>query len=275
MDLMAVAILTLLLQPLVYIPTADPIRAALGILLVLFSPGYVLVSALYPRREQFLGVERIALAVGLSIALVPLMGLALNFAPWNIGLTPIIVSLSLWILVLAPVAWRRRLAIAADERFDVPWAVVNAWLRKPRRHTDVVSGLVITLAVLAIVGAFAWKIQQPTPGEPFTEFYVLGSHRMIGDYPTNLRVGDAQSYNVGLVNHEDRAVYYKVLAFLNEQLAGDIGPLFLEDGETWDGTIAVVPKKAGALQKLELRLLRDSGDGVYHTVHLFVDVFPR
>ena len=108
MDLIAVVILTLFLQPLVYGVPFEPVRVALGLMLVLFSPGYVLVSALYPRREQLTGVERVALGLGLSLALVPLLGLALNFSPWGIRLTPIVVTLSLWTLVFAAVALRQR-----------------------------------------------------------------------------------------------------------------------------------------------------------------------
>ena len=274
MDLLVIAVLTLLLQPLIYIGPTEPVRIALGLLLVLFSPGYVLAAALYPRREQLKGVERIALALGLSLALVPLLGLALNFTPWGIRFTPILVTLSLWTLVLAAVAWHQRLRIAAPERFDVSWTPVVAWLRRPRRPVDLALGLILTLAALAIVGAMSWKIQQPTPGESFTEFYVLGAERMLQDYPTNLRVGEAQNYNVGIVNHEKETVTYAIRAFLSGTRTGYVGPLTMDDGEGWDGKISVTPTPAGAWQKLELQLFREPGKEVYSSVHLFVDVYP-
>lgn len=76
----------------------------LAILLVLFTPGYVLVSIRYPSRGNLVGVERIALAVRLSLALVPLLGLALNFAPGGIHLTSMMITLTSWTLVLSAVA---------------------------------------------------------------------------------------------------------------------------------------------------------------------------
>jgi hypothetical protein len=84
MDLLAIVVVTLLIELLIYSVPLEPVRVALGVLFVLFFPGYVLVSALYPWREQLQGVERIALGLGLSLALVPLLGLALNFTPWGI-----------------------------------------------------------------------------------------------------------------------------------------------------------------------------------------------
>ena len=70
LDLVAIVVLTLLLQPLVYGVPAEPARVVLGLLLVLFFPGYTLVSSLYPRQEQLAGAERVALGFGLSLALV-------------------------------------------------------------------------------------------------------------------------------------------------------------------------------------------------------------
>lgn len=272
MDLLAIAVITLLINLLIYGVPVEPARVALGLLLVLFFPGYVLVSALYPRREQLKGVERIALGLGLSLALVPLLGLALNFTVWGIRLTPIVVALSLWTLAVAAVAWSQRRRIAPEERFDIPWASIAAWVRKPRRFTDLAVGFALTLAALAVIGAVAWKVQQPVSGESFTEFYVLGAEKMLQDYPTNLRVGEAQDYNVGIINREKETVTYTIRAFLGNTQVGSLGPLVLSDEVTWEGKINVTPATAGEQQKLELRLYRDPSNEPYRTLHLFVDV---
>jgi uncharacterized membrane protein len=272
MDLITIAIFTLLLQLLIYGFSFEPARIAFGLPFLLFFPGYVLVSALYPRREQLKGVERVALGLGLSLALVPLLGLALNFTPWGIRLTPMVVMLSLWILTLLMVTWIQRWRIPPEERFEISWKTFAAWINKPRRPVDLVLGLSLTLAMIAVVGAVAWKVQQPIAGGPFTEFYVLGTQGVLQDYPTSLRVGELQSYNVGIVNHEKLKVAYFVRAFLNGVQVGSLGPLILDDEKTWEGKIGVMPSRAGTQQKLELRLYRGTESEVYRTVHLFVDV---
>ncbi|HPC28222.1 MAG TPA: DUF1616 domain-containing protein, partial [Candidatus Methanomethylicus sp.] len=50
-----------------------------------------------------------ALSIGLSLALVPLTGLVLNYTPWGIRLDPIVVSLSLLTVGLALGAAVRKL----------------------------------------------------------------------------------------------------------------------------------------------------------------------
>jgi uncharacterized membrane protein len=47
--------------------------------------------------------------VGLSLALVPLVGLVLNYTPWGIRLEPSVISLSILTLALSLVSARRKL----------------------------------------------------------------------------------------------------------------------------------------------------------------------
>ena len=69
------------------------LRYVFGSILVLFLPGYALIEALYPKRELD-ELTRLALSIGLSLALVPLAGLVLNYTPWGIRLLPVAVSLA-------------------------------------------------------------------------------------------------------------------------------------------------------------------------------------
>jgi uncharacterized membrane protein len=76
------------------------IRYMLGSLFVLFLPGYALIEALYPKEEDLSPLERLALSIGLSLALVPLVGLILNYTPWGIRLDPILIALTILTLIL-------------------------------------------------------------------------------------------------------------------------------------------------------------------------------
>jgi len=95
------------------------VRIILGLLLVLFLPGYSLIAALFPRKDDLDGIERIALSFGLSIAVVPLLGLALNYTPFGIRLVPVLVVLSMFTVSIAVVAGVRRLGLPDGERFVV------------------------------------------------------------------------------------------------------------------------------------------------------------
>ncbi|WP_069807926.1 DUF1616 domain-containing protein [Vulcanisaeta thermophila] len=83
------AVLLISSGPLMYI------RYALGALMTLFMPGYSLVETLYPRGDELKPLERLALSIGLSLAITPLIGLILNYTPWGIRLIPIVVSTTL------------------------------------------------------------------------------------------------------------------------------------------------------------------------------------
>jgi uncharacterized membrane protein len=116
--LIAVVVATLLLFPLVAF-TSGGFRIAFGLLFALFFPGYALVSALFPKRDRLGGIERLALSFGLSIAVVPLIGLILNFTPWGIKLYPIVISVTIFILAASVVGWYRQRKLEPDQRFKV------------------------------------------------------------------------------------------------------------------------------------------------------------
>jgi len=79
----------------------SPIRIILGLPLVLFLPGYSLIAALFPGKDDLDAIERIALSFGLSIAITPLLGLALNYTPFGIRLSPVLIVLSVFTVSLA------------------------------------------------------------------------------------------------------------------------------------------------------------------------------
>lgn len=83
-------------------------RWALGSVFVLFMPGYVTVKAFFPKGRDLDTIERLALSVGLSLALVPLIGLLLNYTPWGIRLTPIVFSLAVFTVGLSLVGLGRQ-----------------------------------------------------------------------------------------------------------------------------------------------------------------------
>lgn len=85
-----------------------PLRYVLGSIYVLFLPGYSLIEALYPEEGRLSDLEKLALSIGLSLAIVPLIGLVLNYTPWGIRLNPYIAaSFSLILLLLFTGAYRR------------------------------------------------------------------------------------------------------------------------------------------------------------------------
>ena len=95
------------------------LRNILGSIFVLWLPGYAFIKALFPQNLPFTHalarsldtseksldtIERIALSLGMSLALVPMVGLLLNYTPWGIRLKPIVLSLLAMTTIFATAA---------------------------------------------------------------------------------------------------------------------------------------------------------------------------
>jgi len=94
-----------------FVPDVFPvnvIRWVLGSVFVLYLPGYTLIQFLFAEKKELDSLERFALSVGLSLAVVPLIGLILNYLPWGIRLEPITISLSLFVVSFAILAAARK-----------------------------------------------------------------------------------------------------------------------------------------------------------------------
>jgi hypothetical protein len=90
------------------------VRNVLGVIFVLFLPGYAFTKAFFPTRvpiktssKSFDTIERVVLSIAISIALTPMVGLILYYTPLGIGLTPITLSLLALTTVIATAAMAR------------------------------------------------------------------------------------------------------------------------------------------------------------------------
>uniref|UniRef100_A0A7C2G012 DUF1616 domain-containing protein n=1 Tax=Thermosphaera aggregans TaxID=54254 RepID=A0A7C2G012_9CREN len=102
------------------LPALTLIRYLLGTVYVLFLPGYVLVEALYPGEEDLKPLERLALSIGLSLAVIPLIGLLLNYTPWGIRLDPLIMALTVYNTALGLIAAERKHGIVRRKLSTYP-----------------------------------------------------------------------------------------------------------------------------------------------------------
>jgi uncharacterized membrane protein/LysM repeat protein len=252
-------------------PFAEPARIGFGLVFVLFLPGYVLVAALYPRKDDLDLVERLALSLGLSIAVVPLIGLGLNYSPWGIRLNPILAFVTLFIVLAAGVAMYRRLMLPSAEAVGIP---VNLALPKwPRlRMVDRLLGLLLVLA-LAGLGVGAYFLATSSAGsEEFTEFYVLGPSGKAEGYPRTVDIGDKFTLILGVVNHEGEEASYRAQATIAGRLAASLDSLHLESKEKWERPLTLTTTQPGHNQKVEFVLYKGDNSVPYRTLHLWLDV---
>ena len=224
---MAAIVLALATLVFTLTPLNDlPVRIPLGLVMVLFVPGYTLIAALFPRMGDLEGIERTALSFGLSIAVVPLMGLALNYTPWGIRLTPVVVSLVIFTIAMAAAAYWRRMNLPAEERFSIQFSENIGSLKREiladeKGRLDKALTVILILAIITSIAALVYVIVTPKQGEKFTEFYILGPGGKAYDYPTSVQAGNKSTLIVGVVNHEYEEVNYTMQISLNNTSIDD------------------------------------------------------
>ena len=117
--------------------SATVVRPIIGTIAVLFVPGYVFIAALFPQKTTLRNGVRLALSFGLSIVIVPLLELGLNYSRWGVRLGPTLVVLIVFTLFCAIVASVRRRGLPPEQRFVVNWPV---WHRPGGRKAGWLAG---------------------------------------------------------------------------------------------------------------------------------------
>jgi len=91
------------------------LRNVFGAIFVLFLPGYAFVKALFPfyaplarASEELEIIVQVGLSMGMSVALVSIVGLFLYYSPWGLNLTAVVLSLFGLTVFLATVALARK-----------------------------------------------------------------------------------------------------------------------------------------------------------------------
>lgn len=249
-------------------------------------------------RSGIDGIERVALSFGLSIAIVPLIGLVLNFTPWGIRLLPIVITVSVFTLLSVVIAAQRRWELPEEEQFSVPYrswiATGKTELLDPDGQIDAALNVVLILSVLLAIGSVGYAVAVPPQGEQFTEFYLLtedsDGELVADDYPETLRVGETTTLTFGIGNNEYETTEYTVVVQLQETTTVsnnttvvsrtelDRFRTTVEHNETYHEEHTVQPTQAGEDLRIKYLLYRGSPptrpttETAYRDLHLWVDV---
>lgn len=276
MDIILVVALTLLTAAFVLIKPLNQtfIRTILGILLVLFIPGYSLIAALFPKWGDLDGIERAALSFGLSIAVTPLIGLALNYTPWGIRLDPILISLTMFTLAMCLITFLRRRRLPEKERYFVPFGQFVKDIRKSfqgESKTERILSIVLIISIILAISTTAYIIVKPKEGEKFTEFYILGPDGKASNYPTNLSTGQNGSVIIGVVNHEYATTDYLLMVKVNNSTLLN-QTLTLTSGQKMEIPFNFTAGTSGQ-KKMEFLLYKlPNNETSYRNLHLWLNV---
>lgn len=257
-------------------PNVAIVRAMLGIPIVLFLPGYAFIASIFPGKNDLDGIERFALSFGFSIAIVPLIGLGLNFTTFGIRLIPVLLSVSFFTLAMCLIAYFRRVKLPEEKRYEVPFSYtyrsLKAEMLNPKSRVDKILMMILVLSAVVLIIVLTYVAVTPRQGEKFTEFYILGDKGKAENYSTQLKAGMNSSVIVGIVNHEYIPTNYTLDILLeNDSLSTE--SVHLAYNSTWEKKVFFTPKKTGDDLKLDFLLYKENDlTAPYRNLHLWVNV---
>ncbi|WP_226479748.1 DUF1616 domain-containing protein [Natrinema amylolyticum] len=223
----------------------NALRLFVTLPLALFLPGYALVSVLFPagergaretaataaeRRPGGIDVtERAGLSFVLSLAIVPLIVLAVPLVGIGLTTTSIAAGLALFTIAIAQLGVVRRLRVPDGDRFTVsPLERVSAL--SGESATATVSSVLLVLAIGTAVSALLVAFLVPASAGGFTELALYSEDEdgevVAGELPSEVEPGESIPLTIAIENQEGADRDYTVV--VQEQS--------LEDGSVVDRT---------------------------------------
>lgn len=250
------------------------VRAIIGIPVALFIPGYMTMIALFPKRDDLEIIDRITMSLGVSIAILSIIGLLLNFTV-GIRLMTILIAISIYVIIFMFVTMYRRRKLSKDTQFSIiqPDELYNIVFDKlkPKNRIDLILTIILIFVSVLAIGTVFYVVTTPKMDERFTEFYILNSSGM-ANYQTDLKLDSSNTFMVGIANHEYSYVNYTIQITLDKNVL-DHEELILNHDEIWKENITFVPDRKGNDMKLEFLLFKeDNLTTPYRSLYLWVNV---
>ena len=211
LDLFVILFFSLIALVIVLImPDGNILRIIFGIPLLLFIPGYALVSVLWPEAGKIGNEDRFALSFGLSIAIVSVIALILVYTI-EISVGKFIGLLTVAVILLIILAIIRRMSIPKNKRYHISLVPdFNKAFRDAMLADKIMTIALICILLISVIG-LAYVLVTPSDGEKYTEFYIMDSNGTTENYPLNITTNDTATIIVGIRCHEYAQVNYRVV----------------------------------------------------------------
>jgi len=225
---------------------------------VVLLPGSILVSAIYPGRDDLRGLERAVYSFGIGTVLIVLAIVGLYLTPWGASLSTVSMVLSAFTLLVSPLAYLRRTTLPRRRRFALGLGSDAGRWRTSRRsvQSDRIMALVVLVLLATSIFALGYIDEVPDQGKKLTEFYILGPDGKASGLPATAAAGKPSTVIVGVANHEFKAVNYTLRLLFNSSILLQ-KEMKLGHNQTWEHMVSFVLKDYGDKQKLEFMLYKE------------------
>lgn len=237
-----------------------------SLVVMLFLPGYLLLAVLYPSRAQLNHIERLLSSMAASVAIVSLLGLALNETPLGLSFWMLIMILFIIFVPLALFAYYRRQKLPSHEVY-LPITSFN-----PASGFQVFLSIVgVGLILLLIVVYYLALFPQQQSTLPTTQFYLEAQDGHLNTLKTRVEAGQPVTVKLGLINLENKSVEYKIFQHLNDAPLLPIATIKLNSGQQWDTLYTfALPELTSARQVTFFVYKNDNLITPYRSVYLWL-----
>ncbi|MCX9011793.1 MAG: VanZ family protein [Candidatus Methanoperedens sp.] len=260
------------------------LRMILALPLLLFLPGYLFISVMFPRRGELGPIERFTLSIGLSIAIFVFDGFALNYTPWGFRPNSIVISLSTIMGFLLIAAYLQRWR-CGETGYGFSFRDIISFYHTIRsneaetgpEYDPALEKMLIKTMIIAILLVSAMLIYAKVTTEPekFTTLYILGANGKAENYLPGVNIGEPATILVGVENYEYAPVNYTLRVQLGGRTLKEQN-IVINHNDKWLDNVTFIPQLTTSIafagtnkSKLEFLLLKDNQS--YRSVHLLVN----
>lgn len=279
-DLVAVIGLLAVTALVVVVDAPAVVRVPAALVSVLFLPGYAATVALFPvgncltsstperTHNGITLLERGVLAIGLSLALVVLQGLALDALVGRLTTATLLTTVVVVTAGLVAVATVRRRQVPAAIRYEPTLEAGSVRAGGSALSTLDPLTVALVLAVLFAGGAIAAPGPLDGGDDGVTEFYLLTAEAdgslQASDYPTDFTANRSQSISVAVEHAGETPRTYTVVGQLQRAERGDDGAVVRSRERIATRTLRVGPGET----RLSNESVTVTDTGSYRLVYL-------
>lgn len=304
-DLIGIGVLVAVMGTVVLPLDVSPvIESPLGLVFLLFVPGYVLLAILFPARSaqdggaspRLTGTERLVLSFVASVGIAVLAGLGLGATTWRMNALTMYGVLAAMTMPGLAVAYQRRRRLPPDDRLD---RGVAETLHRTARTLTQASGPVertlnVALAAMVILALPVLGMAVETGGDDGITEMSLRSEAPTGEfiagaYPQTFEGDEAHRFALSVGNFEGEPTEHTVVVALQrmnstgaivEEVEVDRFDLALADGEEGVVIHEVTPGEIVQGENVRLVYLLYRGDApadptiesAYRHLHLWFEI---
>lgn len=210
LDLLMVFIVSVICLGVFQLANQTDNQTIVEFLLILFLPGYALISMIYPSRRGLGALERIVYSFASSITLTAVTGIVLNFTPYSNLINPILYVLFSLTVVFLLLAYMRRGRLLKENRFSIGFGGVKGLWGGFSRETGTEKTLSLMLVISLVLMISTTFITANPMDDRYTNFTVLGSDGNPVESIT-LMSNEADNLIISIINEENKKTEYRLL----------------------------------------------------------------